>query len=54
VKLSISIPLNIVVVLMLTLLLNVVGLKFSFETHFPAYIAETRDQLQPNTALNPE
>lgn len=39
---------------MLTLLLNVVGLKFSFETHFPAYIAETRDQLQPNTALNPE
>ena len=39
---------------MLTLLLNVVGLKFSFETHFPTYIAETRDQLQPNTALNPE
>ncbi|MDO4874358.1 MAG: HAMP domain-containing sensor histidine kinase [Candidatus Gracilibacteria bacterium] len=53
-KLSISIPLNIVVVLMLTLLLNVVGLKFSFEAHFPTYIAETRDQLQPNTALNPE
>lgn len=39
---------------MLTLLLNVVGLKFSFEKHFPTYIAETRDQLQPNTALNPE
>ena len=39
---------------MLTLLLNVVGLKFSFEAHFPTYIAETRDQLQPNTALNPE
>lgn len=51
-KFSVSIPLTTVFVLFLTLGINVIGLKYSLEKHFPEYVESKQSALEKNIAIN--
>lgn len=54
VKLKISIPLATAIVLVLTLLINIIGLQMSLEKHFPDYIASINERFHKENNINPE
>lgn len=53
-KFSVSIPFATVFVLLLTLFINIIGLKFSLEKHFPIYIDRVKTETSDNLNLNPQ
>lgn len=53
-KFSFSIPTTTVFVLLCTVLINIAGLKWSLETHFPLYIDSIQNRLENDVSLDPK
>ncbi len=53
-KISLSIPLATVVVLLMTLAINIVGLRITLDKHFPEYLAATQAQIRQQIDISPE
>lgn len=53
-KFSISIPAATIGVLFATIILNIIGLKISFETHFPEYLSRLNRRVTSENTLNPD
>lgn len=53
-KISLSIPLATVVVLLMTLIINIIGLRLTLDTHFPEYLAATQAQIRQQIDISPD
>lgn len=54
VKISLSIPLATIFVLFTTIVINIFGLWYSLDKHFPEYLAVTQSQIREQFDISPE